>query len=522
MNRFIQRHGDVVAGVLNGFDRLLIRGTLPWLSHLKGMGQFLGLMGVLWKDFAQYAQQTTALICQATVALAEAAGRPVMHLQRGGVDKEKLAREIAQRDGVSQGLIVVLSAVEPCSTYKVVGQRATRQLELRLVHGQCRHYYFYLWHAAWGFLHVRLQTWFPFTVHICCNGRERLARQMDKAGLHYQQRDNSFVWVENFQRAQALADQQLRTRWPRELDTLLAEVHPSHRQIFARQPVSYYWSVCQSEWATDVLFRSPQALAGLYPQWIRHGILHLNSRDAMRFLGRKLPASGRLPGNFTGEVITDLRERPEGLRIRHRVKRNAIKMYDKQGCILRIETTLNDPTDFKVYRPHRDDPEGPKQWRPLRKSLADLHRRALVCEQANQRYLESLASVEESASLAQLSQTVCRPTRLNDRPVRGLNPLNPQDGQLLEAINSGDFLLNGLRNRDLRVGLFGETSDPQQRRRQAAMVTRQLRMLRAHGILQKVCKTHRYQLTVKGRTILTAWMAARQASPEKLILTAVA
>jgi hypothetical protein len=265
------------------------------------------------------------------------------------------------------------------------------------------------------------------------------------------------------------------------------------------------------------MFSSPQALTALAPCFYRHGIDVLHSGDVLAFLGRKVRADKKLHGNFQAEVMTDLKERPEGKRIKHAWGRNWIKMYDKQGSVLRVETVINDPQPFKVYRPKEGDEQGTKDWRYLRKGVADLHRRAEVSQKANERYLESLATVAETTSLAELTAGVCRAVRWHGVGVRALNPLGAADARLLEAVSRGEFLINGLRNRDLQPLLFDKLgASAADRKRQAAAVTRQLRLLRAHGILRKVPKSHRYQVTDKGRTLLTALAAARQADTKKL------
>jgi hypothetical protein len=282
--------------------------------------------------------------------------------------------------------------------------------------------------------------------------------------------------------------------------------------------VPYYWSLDESEWATDVMFRSPAALAELAPRFYRHGIETLRSRDVLAFLGRLVPAARKIHGNFAGEVITDLKERPEGKRIKHALNRNWIKMYDKQGSVLRVETVLNEPREFKVYRPKEGDDAGTKDWRYLRKGVADLHRRAEVSQHANERYLESLATIDETTPLGPLTETICRPVSWAGKRVRGLNPLARKDARLLEAIAGGAFLLNGFRNRDLRPLLFGTSNRSlTEEKRQSAAVTRQIRLLRAHALVRKVPRSQRYQVTDKGRTLLTALAAARAADTAKLL-----
>jgi hypothetical protein len=220
--------------------------------------------------------------------------------------------------------------------------------------------------------------------------------------------------------------------------------------------------------------------------------------------------------NFKGQVTSSLKERPEGVRLRHTVNGNSLKMYDKYGNLLRIEATVIHPEEFKVYRPKEGDPEGLKTWRNLRRGVADLHRRAEVSQAANDRYLVALASVTGSNSLHQEAASVCQPALYHTRRYRGLNPLCDSDYALLQAVSQGHFILSGVRNSDLRTLLYKPTKDLARRRRQAAAITRKLTMLCAHGLLRKTPHSHRYQLTPKGRRIITALLAACHADVEQL------
>jgi hypothetical protein len=512
----IQRFGGAILGVLHGFDRMRFRGTRRFLTTAAGMMSYLWQRHVRLKDFKTFAADLTAQVRQAAEDVALRQGRPVVYLPNSDLAKEDWARAVAQRDGIQQGLIGVLKAVEGCWSYQVGPNRARRKLELRGQASKCLHYYHSFNDADLGLVYVRLQTWFPFTVHVGMNGRERLARQLDQAGLRYQRRDNGLPWVEDWAGAQGLLDAQLRTDWPGLLNRLLAQANPALDRVDAH-PRSYYWSMDEGEWASDLAFASPAALAELAPRLFRHAWLNFASADVMRFLGSKAVRTDGPHGNCTGEVVSDLKRRPEGTRIKHRLRRNWIKMYDKQGSVLRVETVINDPRDMKVYRAKEGDADGPKSWQRLRKGVADLHRRAEVSQAANDRYVEALASVDDSRSLAELAQAVCEPVSWQGRRARGLNPLAADDARLLEAVNRGEFTSNGFRNRDLRGLLFPKPArDARDQRRQSAAITRRLRLLRAHGLIHKVAKTHRYQLSPSGREIINALLAARQASIAKL------
>jgi hypothetical protein len=237
----------------------------------------------------------------------------------------------------------------------------------------------------------------------------------------------------------------------------------------------------------------------------------------MRFLGRNIPTTnGRVPPLFTGEVISDLKHRPEGIRVKHSVNGNSIKMYDKEGSVLRIETTINKTEEFKVYRANQGEPGGQKTWRPLQRSVGELWRRAQVSAAANRRYLEALASVTDKTPAGEASAGVCRVVVRDGRRHRALNPWSEKDAALLAAISRGEYAINGMRNRDLRRQLWAKVGTDKEERRRSSAVTRQLRLLRAHGLLRKVSGTHRYVVTEGGRKIITALLAARQADVEQL------
>jgi hypothetical protein len=515
MKSFIQRFGALLLGLLHGFDRIRFRGTRRFLANVAGMMRFLWQRQVLLKDFKAFAGDLTSQVRRAAEASALEQQRPIVYLHNSVMDKEAWARQLAQRDGIDQGLIGVLKAVEGCWSYEVGPNRATRKLELRGQPSKCLHYYHYFMDREVGLVYVRLQTWFPFTVHIGMNGREWLARQMDRIGLAYQRQDNCFRWVEDWARAQQLLDEQLRTDWPGLLNRLLEAANPA-LGLVDTQPLPYYWSMDEGEWASDLAFATPASLAELAPRLFRHAWLNFDSGDVMRFLGRKTTAAGPR-GNFAGEVVSDLKRRVEGTRIKHRLNGNWIKMYDKQGSVLRVETVINQPRDMKVYRTREGDEGGVQSWQRLRKGVADIQRRAAISQAANDRYVEALTSVDESRSLAELAEALCQPVNWQGRRVRALNPLAAADGQLLEAVNRGEFAINGFRNRELRGLLYKKRpSDAAEERRRSAAISRKLRLLRAHGLIHKIAKTHRYQLSPHGRDVINALLAARQTSTAKL------
>jgi hypothetical protein len=311
----------------------------------------------------------------------------------------------------------------------------------------------------------------------------------------------------------------LRVAWPTYLNRVLKTIHPGHQQLFKSLVGHYYWSADETEWATDIMFKERRVLAELYPHLLRHGMSTLGSWEVMRFLGKAVGEQGRVHGRFSGEVVSDLRKRTEGIRIKHRVNGNWIKMYDKQGSVLRVETVINQTREFKVYRAPENRPRARPSWQKMRKGVADLARRAKISQGANERYLDAMAAVEHSEQLENWLQPLCQSVSYGGRRVRALNPWSPTDAMLLEVIGRGEFLLNGFRNRDIRLALYPNTAgaDPLYTKRMAARITRMIRLLRAHRLVNKVAGTHRYRLSSRGANVLAALSAANASNIKELL-----
>jgi hypothetical protein len=523
-NPFVAQHQADVIGVLSGLDRLRFKGSLPQLYHPRTMDAYLEVKKLLFKDFKAFATDLTQRIKSAALRMAEIAGRPFRYLASCHTRKETLARELIQQDRLQEGLVGVFGCVESCRTYFLCGNRQTKKLEFKLETGKCQHFYFYHLHPDFGLMHLRLQSWFPFQVQVCINGREWLSRQMDRYQMNYVKKENCFTSISHVKGAQRLMDKQLEINWPEQLNWILAQNHPLAAEICRPLGLAYFWTTQESEYATDVMFKSPKPLAHIYPALVRHAITSFSSSDVMRFLGHRVPAHRKVHGCFKGEVVSDLKERPEGIRVKHALNANSIKMYDKQGTVLRIETTINNTRDFRVYReaqtgPHgraKSDPTTKKAWRILRRGVVDLKRRAEVSRAANTRYLTALSATAGKVPLFQWVDEVCKPVRRDGYRARALNPWSPQDSALLQAVNRGEYKINGFRNRDLRPLLFKGKADPKEQKRRSAAVSRKLAMLRTHGLIKKIQGTHRYVLTQKGSTTITALLTARQANINEL------
>ena len=373
---------------------------------------------------------------------------------------------------------------------------------------KCLHLYFYYLDREFGLMHVRLMTWLPFGIQVCLNGREYLARRMDGAGIGHEQRDNCFARIDDLPRAQAMMDELIPRRWDRFLGALAKRVNPLPGELNLH---GYYWSIRESEVATDVMFKDAATLAKVYPALVDHAIQCFGCRDVLRFLGQRTNA------RFSGQASSSLLERAEGLRIKHWAQENSIKMYDKQGSVLRVETTINNVRRFKVRRMTERQGVRRMRWIPMRLGLADLARRVEVSRAANERYLEALAVVDVPAPVAEVLDAVSRRVVKKNRPYRPLRPISPEDAVIFRVVLSGQFLLRGFTNREFREGMGQPQSvDQRECRRASGRATRLLRLLRAHGLIRKVSGTRYYRVTARGQRVMSAALAVRSADVAKL------
>jgi len=492
MHTFIQKFANKITGTLECFDRVIFKGHLRPMSFPQGMERLLAQHGLLIKDFARFVQTHSDHLVQHAKRVAAGQSRPYQYLPRK-IRKDDEARRIAQRDGIRLGLICIFSELESCPSFKVAYAKGRPRIQA--TRRKCLCLYFYFLHPELGLIHVRLQTWFPFVIQIAVNGHAWLARQMNHHRMHFLELDNAFVRIANLAKAQRLADQFCRLNWPALLNKLARYVNPLFRSLLKGQ--AYYWTVDQAEFATDVLFRSREALGPLYREWIKHALLCFGAQDVLGFLGKKLT------GNFKADVLKDFKSRVEGMRIKHRVGKNWIKMYDKFGLILRIETVINHPYGFLIRRHGVRKGKRVVGWFPMTKGVTGLHRFAQVARCANHHYLTALSVANDPAPAQQLLRLCTRRVQHNQRSYRGFNPAAQEDIALFKALLQGQHHLHGFRNATVRALLYPcAPSDTQTQRRLAARVHRFLKRLHVRALIGRIPRSRRWRVSPNGHAFM--------------------
>lgn len=493
MRSFIEKNADKITGTISCFDRLIFKGHLP-LNWPGAMEDLIARQGLKIKDFKKFVSSSSDRLKTHAKALADRYGRIYCHLRRP-LRKEDLARQICEREKITEGLVCILSAVESCQSFAVVPGKGRPQIVNAGRKCLCLYYYFL--DRELGLLHVRIQTWFPFTMQIYLNGHGWLARKLEQHDITFEMVGNAFLSIEDPERAQRIANRFVKKKWPRILSAFSRRVNPLMRDLLGG--MEYYWVTDQAEYATDVLFRGPGALKGLYEKLLERATLRFSAEDVMTFLGRKLN------GNFKGEIQCDLKKkRWPGARVKHRMKKNWLKMYDKHGCVLRVETVINSPYEFKVRRSGVRQGNKVVGWFPMAKGVSNLYRYAEVSLSANKRYLDALAEVSDSTEARLELQRAAQPKHVGGKSYRGFNPASASDIALFKSVLRGEHAIQGFRKFDIRRRIFKERKDTRERRRQSAYVSRLLKRLHVHGLVGKIPRSRRWRISRKGLRIMGA------------------
>ena len=347
--------------------------------------------------------------------------------------------------------------------------------------------------AELGLVYLRVPTWSPFRLQFYCNGHSRLARQLTQEGIGFTAADNAFVRIDDWHRAQELADGFSPDLLHRVLDRYAAQCCPV-LDVFGQ---SYHWSLMQVEYATDLVFRSAATLGPLYEQLTRESVLSVKAEQVASFLGRQITPQ------LAQELGSQFSTRIEGTCIKHRFGHASVKMYDKFGCVLRIETTTNDVSFFKHHRKveHRQGPPT-RALAPVKKSIYSLIDLREILFGCNRRYLEHLSALDDFSAGVRALDRLTKPRRVEDRPVKGINFFDPTDHALLEALQNPRVNIAGVRRADLLAPLSQISP---------ARLSRQLRRLRDIGVIKRVKGTYRYYLTRIGRAATAALCRVTQA-----------
>ena len=491
---FLVKFASVISWTLSCFDRVIFKGHLP-ITRTAEFERFVDyVLRIRRADFLKtVGPQWSERLVDHSKHFAQKYGRRWEYFG-GDIDKDAWAKEQLSQLPLSEGLIGVLCVMEACRTFKLARGQERPVFVSRKVPQRVLYYYFL--DKDLGLMHVRLQTWAPFTCQVYANGHDYVARQLKKQGSAFVQVDNAFVELAEPAVAQRGADRFAKLPWPKILERFARQVNPLLRDEL--KGLTHYWVIDQAEYATDVRFASKHALAGLFERLLAFALLTFSPKKIFCYLGRKYHE------HFNGEVQTHYKSvREPGACIKHFMKRNWLKMYDKLGLLLRVETVINQPGEFKVLRDcHHHDGSTSLGWFAMCKGVGNLHHyqsHALAC---NYRYLEALTAVDDPTPGYDDLKKLTEPQRHQGRSYAGFNPAREAEARLFAAVLAGDHIAQGFRNQDIRAALYLDTDIAVQRHRHSAAVGRLLKRLHVRGLVVKVPRSRRWRVTPQGRRVM--------------------
>lgn len=489
-----EKYQEKINGVLHCYDRVVISGNLQPLCYAKGMTKYLYTQQIRIFDYTQFAEPLRDIIRANAQTIAEENGLEIEFIsKKDDFRKEERVKEIIESRGNHAGIVHIFSAMERCQAYRPWHDKQTHHTYVKMTQGKCLHYYFYFIEPDLGLCYLRVPTWCPFRLQFYFNGHNTLAAQLSKEGIAFEQIDNAFLRIADFNRANELADTFDMATIHHKLDYLAEQYCPVAKQL----SLFYDWSIMQAEYATDIVFKLQSTLQAIYPHLLESLIQAVKPADIASFLGHKLH------GNYQDEMGNRFNKRWLGTRLKHQMGPVSIKMYDKFSIILRIETTVNQVNFFQQYRTvqHRDGTSS-TQYAPMKKTIYSLPPLAEVLQAVNRRYLKFLSDIETpEVGVDKLHRLTETQHDDKGRRYKGFNLLSEEDASFFRLLTGGEFAIAGFSNKRLQNFLPEKNS---------GQLTRILKRLRVHGLIKRVNKSYRYYLTDFGRQVALMALKLRE------------
>lgn len=496
----LEQNKEKINGILETFDRMIVNGYILQLQRPIKFLYYLIQNDVKLVDFDKFAEEQTKSLCNHIDTYIKNNNVELEYLNSGKLNKDEIARKNLENNPNKLGLVSAFSVTEVCKTMSVKPNHQEQKLAIVSRNTKCKHYYLYYNDIEFGWMFLKIQTWFPYNVQIYINGREYLSKLLDKNNIKYEMYNNSFSYIEDFEKAQEFADSILNKKISDSFDGIVEQINNLLPNIKEKLNQSYYWCIDQCEFATDINFKSRDDLSLFYKKLVETTFFTFSSEDIYSFSGRNI----KYINQFKGEIVSDLRNRYQGYRIKFKINNNQVKMYDK-GNNLRIEVTINNPKDFKVLKEkekivEHQSIEKVKKWVPMGKSIANLYRYVEISKSITKRYMEALPEINIDTIPIKEIEKISTRIKVDGRIYTAFNILNGDTLKLLSIISNGKYLINGFNNKEIRKEYFIDSETKQNINR----MTRLLSKLKAHGIIKKVAKKNKYYLTVNGRKIINS------------------
>jgi hypothetical protein len=330
---------------------------------------------------------------------------------------------------------------------------------------------------------------------------------------------NKFLHIDDYELAQKFLDEQLEADFEKILNGFIPMAFPLMPEILPN--MSYYWTLWQSELATDYIFDKPESLNPLMENLMRYALISGTGERILKYFGNPVDAKGQPHPKSNPEILSRAKLWYDGLRVRHWNGKNSVKFYNEHN-VLRFEMTMNDPSKYKIHRhAENQDKSEPKKLMPIRKGIADITARAKVSNGITDRFTEQMASFEATTSLEDLISTVSSPIVKDGKRVCALDVFG-KDLPFIKALSDPSFSVSAITNKELQIKLAdSDWATGKTAKQLSGKISRHLFMLRKHGMIKKLPNQRKYELTDKGRKLTTAVNIAL-ASPFESLLTLIA
>lgn len=469
---------DHVSLRVRSADRIFLAGYVPRLQCDGQLVRFLNERAggtipspaILGKIGRAYVEQINAF--------AQTNEIPVVHFAKGDVKEDVAAKHMQNAERECRTGVVMLGVAQEKAFawrgWRDGGHDAHPHFEFARQAVFVNHFYWYILDQEWGPSFIKTNAYAPYPVWVYLNGHEHAKRRAAREGIDYQPLDNGFASCEDPERLSAICEHLSERdifaffdRWMRSL--------PSPLTAAERGRYRYRMSVRQIELSDTRVFDRPQAGRAWFEQTIRDQ-LDLGRPDQVQIVFDRT-ITKRTPGRFQTKVIT------KGVEpiIQAHYKHSKVKQYLKHGRALRTETTVNDPYDFGILRTL-----SAQTWQQLRQIGNDI----------NDRLLQSQLQACQCAPDPTALQRIVSPTLEDGQPAPALRFADPRVMALLACLCSYQHLFQGLMNRTLRPMIAELIPGYTQ-----GQMTYDLRRLRRKGLIQRIPKSQRYQLTDLGRMI---------------------
>jgi hypothetical protein len=471
---------DHVTLEVEGIDRMYLNVYVGPLQREGGVASFFRFHR--GHQFASSALMDP--ISKTFIAAMEAFARresvPIVQFRKGQ-RKDDIAGEYLKKFTDREGVLFIGKAQEKTPVFRTERRRnektgATYPWLVRST-AMVNHFYVYCVDQDFGPFFLKFSTYFPYNAKLCLNGHEYAKQQLERKGIGFEALDNGVLRCDDPRRLQAICDglsgdkiEALLRKWLRKLP------HP-FSAADRRAGYRYQLSILQAEFSLTQVLDRPVTGRVFFEEVIRENLDIGRPGQVQLIFDRRV--SRRTPGRFRTRVITD--GVVPSLHVDY--KNTRIKQYHKEGRALRTETTINNTRDFGIG-----------------KQLKNLPALRQIGFQANRRLLEVQKISHDCAIGEDAFTEVVRPIEVNGQRAAALHFGDERVQALLAVLTVFSLQLRGFRNAEMRALLaqmlgFDPANYP------AGRMTYDLRRLRLHGIIERIPRSHRYQLTARGLRI---------------------